>query len=343
MARIMFKAIFYVIVATLFFGCPKHRGAAIPPIEGLEELPLFQVADFTRTPEIASAGFPIVSSEDEVFFYDIRLRQLFKSDLDRPKLLPVGRSGEGPGEYTRVLGLLLEKEHLYVLDARRKIICMDKAGSLVWEEEFTQNFTGLIGKNGDAFYLAEMRTEEDGQFLLGLTKWARDKGARLLCEKPIVTGRGYALYEGKLIEGGGIFFLANPVFAMIKNAFVISASAKYEFDISDLDGNISQTRVYGAPAPELTEDMKKLDSSQGLGNYAIVKILPLERGFLAVSNYYLKGKPRIDRFSLSGDLVSSHILPFEFDPPSKDVVTQGEYLFYINTDLPGFQVFRIAD
>jgi hypothetical protein len=274
MARISFKAILLVFVSTLFSGCPKHQGAALPPMEGLEELPLLQVADFTKKPEIASAGYPIVSSEDEVFFFDIRLRQLFKSELDRPKLRPVGSFGEGPGEYTRVLGLLLEKEHLYVLDARRKIICMDTAGNLVWEEEFTHNFTGLVGKNGGAFYLAEMRMTEDGQFLLGLTEWARDKRARLLCEKPIVTARGYALYEGKLIEGGGIFFLANPVFAMIKNALVVSASAKYAFDISDLDGNISQARVYGAPAPELTEGMKKFDSSKDLGNYAIAKILP---------------------------------------------------------------------
>jgi hypothetical protein len=334
---------FSIIVSICFFGCQKHREKTLPAIEGLEELAFLQVADFTKMPEIVSPAYAIASSGNEIFFFDFRSKQLFRSDLDEQRILPVGRSGEGPGEYTRVLGLLLNKEHLYILDARRKIICMDTAGKLVWEEEFTQNFTGLVGKNGDAFYLAEMRTTGDGQFLLGLTEWTRDKGARLLCEKPIVTGRGYALYEGKLIEGGGIFFLANPVFAMIKNALVVSASAKYEFDISDLDGNISQTRVYGAPAPELTEDMKKLDSSQGLGNYAIAKILPLERGFLAVSNYYLKGKPRIDRFSPSGDLISSHILPFEFDPPSKDVVIQGEYLFYIDADLPGFQVFRIAD
>jgi len=342
MARFSFKAIFLVIVTTLFFGCPKHRGTALPPIEGLGELPLHQVADFTKTPELASAGYPIVSSEDEVFFFDIRLRQLFKSDLDRPMLRPVGSPGEGPGEYTRIMGLLLEKDHLYVLDARRKIICMDTAGKLVWEEKIPYDFTGLVGKNGDAFYLAERRAQDDGQFMLGLTEWTRDKGARLLCEKPIVTARGYALYEGKLIEGGGIFFLANPVFAMIKNALVVSASVKYEFDISDLDGIILQTRLYGAPAPELTEAMKKSDSSMDLGNYAIAKILPLERGFLAVSNYYLEGKPRIDRYSPSGDLISSHILPFEFNPPSKDVVIQGEYLFYIDTQLTGFQVFRIA-
>ncbi len=343
MPRISFKAIFLVIVFTLFLGCPKHRGAELPPMEGLEDLPLLQVADFTKTPEIASAGYPIVSSEDEVFFFDSRSRQLFKSDLDRPKLRPVGRPGEGPGEYSMVMGLLLEKERLYVLDARRRIIRMDTAGQLVWEEKFTYDFTGLVGKKGDAFYLAELRTQEDGRFLLGLTEWTRDKGARLLCEKPIVTARGYALYEGKRIEGGGIFFLANPAFAMIKNALVASASARYEFDISDLDGIILQTRVYGAPAPELTEDMKKFDSSKDLGNYAIAKILPLERGFLAVSNYYLNGKPRIDRYSPSGELISSHILPFEFDPPSKDVVIQGEYLFYIDRELPGFRVFRMAD
>ena len=333
---------FSVIVSIGFFGCQKHREKTLPPIEGLEELALLQVADFTETPEISSAAFPIVSSEEEIFFFDVLSKQLFRSDLDKQKIIPVGRSGEGPGEYTGILGLLLENDRLYVLDAHRKVICMDPAGNLVWEEKFAPDFSGFIGKKGESFYFAEMRMQAAGQFMSELTEWTRAKGARLLCEKPIVTGRGYAVYEGKLIEGGGIFFLANPAFAMIGDNFVASASTKYEFDLLDLDGNIVQKHAFEAPDPELTEDMKRFDPSKSLKNYAIAKIMALNKGFLIVSNYYLKGRPRIDRFSSSGDLVSSHILPFRLDPPSKDIVIQGEYLFYIDRDYPGFKVFRLG-
>jgi len=332
-----------VIVSALYFGCHKHRENKLPPIESLKELELLQVADFTTTPEIASAAFPIVSSGDVTFFFDYQSKQLFKSSLDRQNIIPVGRSGEGPGEYTQILGLLLEKESLYVLDSRRKVICMDMSGQLIWEEKFTPDFTGLIGKRGDAFYFTEMRMNESGQFLLGLTEWTRAEGARVISEKPIVTARGYAIYDGKLIEGGGIFFLANPAYALIRNALVISASSKYEFDILDFDGNIAQTHAFEAPDPELTEGMKTFNSSGSLKNYAVAKIMPLDRDILIVSNYYLKGKPRIDRFSASGVLISSNVLPFEFAPPSKDIVIQGQYLFYIDRDLPGFRAFRFGD
>ncbi|MCK7490709.1 MAG: hypothetical protein MZW92_02190 [Comamonadaceae bacterium] len=104
------------------------------------------------------------------------------------------------------------------------------------------------------------------------------------------------MYDGKLIEGGGIFFLANPAYALIRNALVISASSKYEFDILDFDGNIAQTHAFEASDPELTEGMKTFNSSGSLKNYAVAKIMPLDRDILIVSNYYLKGKPRIDRF-----------------------------------------------
>lgn len=332
-----------VIASTLIFGCQRHRVKALPPIEDLEELALLQVADFTKTSKLASAAFPIVSSGDETFFFDFRLKQLFKTDLDPQKIISVGRSGEGPGEYTRILGLLLEDKNLYVLDARRKVICMDTAGNLVWEEKFTPDFNGVIGKRGDVFYFTEMKTHENGLFMLGLAEWTRANGARPICEKPIVTAQGYAIYEGKRIEGGGIFFLANPAFAMIRNTLVVSASDKYEFDILDFNGNITLMHAFKAPDPELTEKMKGFNSSENLRNYAIAKIMPLNGDFLIVSNYYIKGRPRIDRFSPSGKLVSSHILPFEFDPPSKDIVIQGEYLFYIDRDYPGFQVFRFSN
>ena len=104
-----------------------------------------------------------------------------------------------------------------------------------------------------------------------------------------------------------------------------------------------QKHAFEAPDPELTEDMKRFDPSKSLKNYAIAKIMALNKDFLIVSNYYLKGRPRIDRFSPSGDLISSHILPFKLDPPSKDIVIQGEYLFYIDRDYPGFKVFRLGD
>lgn len=337
-------ASFLVIVSTLLCGCQRRRGGGtLPPIEGLGELALRQVADFTKMPELASMALPLVRLGNTIYFYDSRLNQLFRSDLDTRRIIPVGRPGEGPGEYTAILGLHLEGNDLYVLDARRKVICMDTAGQLIWEEGVTESFRAIIGKKGDAFYFTEMRVQENAQHMLGLIEWTRAQGSRLLCERPIVTGRGDAIYEGKRIKGGGIFYLANPAFALIKNTLVASASEKYEFDILDLDGNVTQTRAFRTPVPELTEVMKRLDPSGSLKNYAIAKILPLDEGFLAVSNYYLKSRPRVDRFSPSGNLVSSHILPFEFDPHSKDIIVQGDCLFYLDRDNPGFRVFQISD
>ena len=130
---------------------------------------------------------------------------------------------------------------------------------------------------------------------------------------------------------------------MIGNNLVVSASNKYEFDILDFNGRLMQTHAFEAPDPDLTKEFKTFGPSESLKNYAIAKMMSLNKDLLIVSNYYLKGRPRIDRFSPSGNLISSHILPFEFDPPSKDIVIQGEYLFYIDRDYPGFQVFRFSN
>jgi hypothetical protein len=325
-----------------FIGCQKHAEKKLPPIENLDELELSQVADFTETAEIASAAIPAISSEDEVFFFDSRLKQLFKSDLYSQKIIPLGRYGEGPGEYTGILGLFLENDNLYFLDVHRKIVCLDKEGNLIWEEKFTPNFTGITGKKGEAFYFTEIKTDEDGHFMMGLNEWTSAQEPRLLCEKPIVTVQGNAMVDGKIIKGGGFFFLANPAFAQIGNVLAVSASNKYEFEILDLDGNRTNTYTFKAPDPDATEMMKQFKSAESVKNYAIAKILSLNEDLLILSHYYREGKPRIDRFSLSGDLLSSHILPLDFNPPYKDVIIQGGYLVYIDRDYPGFKVFQFS-
>ncbi len=329
---------FIMIVSLCFVGCQKHAEKILPPIENLDELALFPVADFTEITEIASAAIPVISPEDEVFFFDSRMKQLFKSDLSSRKVIPIGRYGEGPGEYTGILGLFLENDNLFFLDSHRKIVCLDKEGHLIWEEKFTPNFTGIIGKKGEAFYFTEIKTDEDGHFMMGLNEWTRAQKPRLLCEKPIVTVQGNATVYGKVVKGGGFLFLANPAFAHIGNVLAVSASNKYEFDILDLDGNITHTYTFKAPDPDATEMMKKFN----IKNYAIAKILSLNEELLIVSNYHREGKPRIDRFSLSGDLLSSYVLPFDFNPPYKDVVIQGGYLVYMDRDHPGFKVFQLS-
>ena len=341
--KMIYRAVSFLIIFSLFFvGCQKHAEKTLPPIESLDELALFPVADFTEITEIASPAIPVISPEDKIFFFDPRLKQLFKSDLSSRKVIPIGRYGEGPGEYTRIIGLLLENDNLYFLDGHRKIVCLDTEGHLIWEEKFTPNFTGIIGKKGEAFYFTEIKTDEDGHFMMGLSEWTRAQGPRLLCEKPIVTVQGNAMVGGKIVKGGGFFFLANPAFAHIGNVFAVSASNNYEYEILDLDGNRTQTYTLKAPNPDATEMMKKFKSIESIKNYAIAKILSLNEGLLIVSHYYREGKPRIDRFSLSGELLSSHILPFDFNPPYKDVVIQSDYLVYMDRDHPGFKVFQLS-
>jgi len=148
----IYRAVSFLIIFSLcFVGCQKHAEKIFPPIENLDELELFPVADFTEIPEIASAAMPVISSEGDIFFFDSRLKQLFKSDLSSQKVIPIGRYGEGPGEYTGIMGLLLENDNLYFLDVHRKIVCLDKEGHLIWEEKFTPNLLEYLVKKGKPF------------------------------------------------------------------------------------------------------------------------------------------------------------------------------------------------
>jgi len=92
--------------------------------------------------------------------------------------------------------------------------------------------------------------------MMGLSEWTRAQESRLLCEKPIVTVQGNAMVDGKIVKGGGFFFLANPAFAHVGNILAASASNKYEFEILDLDGNRTQTYAFKAPDADATEMIK---------------------------------------------------------------------------------------
>ncbi len=323
-----------------FSGCRARQDRALPPIGGLDDLPLVEVADFTQRPELASAASAIATDGDRVFFFDSRLKQLFRSSLVAPKIVPVGRSGEGPGEYAGIRGLILEDGRLYALDAARKMIAMDANGGLIWEEKTSAECIGLVGKTEEAFFFAEMRFDADGRPMLALTAWTRGQGSRLLCEKPIVSARGYAIYKGKLIEGGGIFFLANPAYATHPDGFLAAAAETYQFEMLDRQGKARRALAFRAPDPEVPEEWKGYSSAQALRNYAIAKFLPFDDGFYVLSNYHRDGKTRIDGFTRRGDLSSSHLLPLPFQPPAKDVFIQGHLLFYCDQDESGFRAFR---
>ena len=125
----------------------------LPPIESLKELPVEMAADFLNHDEIASPAMPVIAKDGTIFFYDSKLKQVFKTHLDNHKLLSIGKQGEGPKEYIDVRDMLIDGKYLYIIDAKQKLLCFGLDGSYQWEKRTDTQYNNLIAKKGDAFYL----------------------------------------------------------------------------------------------------------------------------------------------------------------------------------------------
>ncbi len=149
------------------------------------------------------------------------------------------------------------------------------------------------------------------------------------------------MVEGQVQEGGGIFFLAFPAFAVTRSGLVVSAGSSYQIELLDFEGEIITTIHKKAPKPIITESIKKYVWVENLKNMAVSRILSFDDDLLIISNYFRENKPRVDRFSRAGKLKKSYLLPLEFDYPAKTVTIQNDLLIYIDREQSGFKAYRM--
>jgi hypothetical protein len=135
-----------IVMNGVFFSLLSGAVQALPEIEALPELPLTLVRDFTDVEDIASPTLPVITGEGTLFFYDYKLKQLYRTHLDSRKFEPIGRFGEGPEEYDLISDIYLAKGLIYLLDSKGKILCYDMKGTFRWEDRPGKIFNKIPGQ-----------------------------------------------------------------------------------------------------------------------------------------------------------------------------------------------------
>jgi hypothetical protein len=336
-----------LIAAISFFLHAENQ--KIPSIDTLKTLPVQLVLDATTNEDIASPSMPVMAKNGTLFFFDVKLKQVFKTHMDNPKLIPISRSGEGPKEYAGVTSMIIENDLLYLVDWKGKILCFGLNGDFKWEEPTRKDRLDLKGKRGDKFYITAPSFQDNGQLSMDFCEWQKGGKLRLIYRLPELIVIGSSMVNGKIIKGSAIFPVSEPVFSVWNDNLFTAADSRYKFDIRGLDGKIRKSIIIDAPEPELNESQNHFASSIEK-TYALMDTYYDPPYIFVISNYFRDGKPRVDLFSSDGKLKKSFIMPVKVNCQSsmggsdnKSAVFSNRYLFYSNWEESGFQVYRVSE
>jgi hypothetical protein len=295
---------------------------------------------------------PVISKDGTIFFYDSKLKQVFKTHLDNNELLPIGRQGEGPKEYIDVRDMLLDGKFLYIIDAKQKLLCFGIDGIYQWEKRTDTQYNNLLAKRGDAFYLVGTSYDRSDFFDKSLFKWIEGQKRSLLTQLPQLYAKVEARTPGnkKIKNAVGILLFSRPVFCVCKDKDMIitAANNQYRFNILNTNGDKIKTITVNAPPPDYNKYQKQ---SKGLFKdkpYAISDIFCEPPNIIIISNYFRTDKPRVDFFSMEGMLKKSFLMPVKMNPETIIFARGGRlaeivngFLLYIDLDEVGFRVYRI--
>ncbi len=338
MKQVLYILFFSMLAPVLVVGADNPT---LPAIRSLKELPVELVKDFTGNKNIASPAQPVAAGEGSLFFYDYKLKQLGKANLEDDTITAVGRFGEGPKAYAGTASLWGDEAFVYCVDRKGKLHCFDPKGEFLWEDRLDKVNPRLVGMgNGGIFFYTFSRYSSKVRSLR-LFNRQKDKRALELMTLPVEFIAMKAYSNGKLLKGGGVMNVAVPAVALWDGMLVTSAYRDYRFDLRDLSGKQKSRVTMAAPAPQINPLWKKFKNIDVKKLYAIREIYPFKSTLAVVSNYYREDKPRIDFFDKKGTLLQSYILPFKANGGGDSVSIQGGYLFFWEWRKTGFKIYKI--
>lgn len=341
----MKKFFFTVLFVCLAFSLSAADKQKLPPLDSLKELPLKKIADFMDHDDIATSALPIISTSGDLFFFDSKHKQLFKTHLDNQKLTPISRFGEGPKEYTWILNMMYHESHLYSIDMKRKILCFDKNGGYKWERRIRDNFglsIRLLAKIGDTFFFRNSPLGPVDKNT-GIFRLNKDAGKfELIYELPRLMGQINSIINGKEVKGGGFISLAEPVFLITGDKIISSASNNFQLNILDLKGKTLSMVTLEVPEGKPVRNKIHQMVSPKTEPYAIKEIYNAGKYIAVVSNYFKDEKPRVDFFTIDGTLEKSYLLPFKtMNSPLPTYSISGKYLMHTDRNEVGFTIYEI--
>jgi hypothetical protein len=345
---------FTIIITFLLLLCRliPAETQKLPSLESLKELPVEIAADFFNHDDIASPAMPVMAKDGTMFFYDAKLKQVFKTHLDNHTLLPLSRQGEGPKEYIDIRDMLIDGKFVYMIDGKQKLLCFGTDGTYKWEKRTDIRYDHILAKKGDTFYLMGTSYDRSAFLFKRLYKWSEGKKRQLVTQLPQLYAEVGAMNpQGeKIVKAVGIFFFAKPVFCVYKDKDMIITAAdnQYRFNLLNINGSPIKTISVNAPLPHYSKYQKQFIKIFKDKPYAIFDIFCEPPYIVIISNYFKEDKPRVDFFSMEGILKKSFLMPVKMNPETLIFTRRGRlaeivngFLLYTDLDEVGFIVYKI--
>ncbi|GEM_PF-2391784 len=335
--------IFSLISVTIILGfCGKTSG--FPPTDSLKPLKLSLVADFSELEDVGLVGDVELMGNDEIVFTDVQRNTIYRTNISSRKLTPIGRSGEGPGEYSSVSDLYVDGDRLYIVEGRSKIMVYSIDGKFISEQKLKGNFfrAWFVGKIGEEFILAKMVMKNRIEPYLGVYRWKEGKEPELIVENPVSQKTKKRESAGRIAFQ--IFFISFPAYGVIEDKIFSSASHTYTFSFLDINGKIIKKVTIDAPEPQIHPSFRKGRKIKRDRIYAVIHAYMCRENLCLISSYYRDNFPRLDVFSKEGKYLRSYFIPLPFDRPiASTIKIQKGYLIFYSIENSGFKIYRLPE
>jgi hypothetical protein len=313
---------FTILITLLILLCRllPAETQKLPPIDSLKELPVEIAADFLDHDDIASPAMPVIAKDGTMFFYDAKLKQVFKTHLDKHKLVRLSKQGEGSKKYIDIRDMLIDGEYVYMIDSKQKLLCFGIDGKYKWEIRTDIQYDNILAKNGDTFFLVGTSYDSSDFLFKRLFKWRKGQKRLLVTQLPQLyyelMGRNPRTGKRSILLS--LYLFAEPVFCVCKkkDMIITAADNQYRFNLLNTNGSKIKTISIHAPAPDQNKFQKRHIEYLNDKPYAIFDIFCEPPYIVIISNYFKEDKPRIDFFSMEGIIKRSFLMPGKMNPES---------------------------
>ncbi|MCD6454444.1 MAG: 6-bladed beta-propeller [Candidatus Aminicenantes bacterium] len=334
----------YLTIVLVFILGFCGKKSTFVPTEKLPVLKLTLVSDFSTNEDLGIVGDAIITSKEEIFFFDIQKRVLYKANIKGKEVIQIGSKGEGPGEYTSIHSLIAEKDRIYASEDKGKIMTFSTDGKFIREQKVktTLRLVKFLGKIDGKFVLQSLTMKNNIEPYISLYTWEENKEPNLLLEYPVTAKTTKKEANGRIMFQ--IIFLSFPVYAVIDKKIFASASHSYKFSFFDISGKKISEVIMDAPKPERIPYYKNSSIFKDVDFYSVLNAGTCRDKLCVISSYFRDNHPRLDVFTRQGKYLKSYIIPLDYKRPILfSIKFQGDYLVYLTSEESGFKVYKLPE
>lgn len=334
------SVVLLIIIVSIVTGIKENLRKSENIVDEKESAEETVVLIHTATASLKRIHFFVLAPWGSYFVADSN--KITEWDSEGRYLREIGSQGQGPGQFSMIMGVKCEQDKIYINDQGRKIIIYSKEGDFIKQFLLDNFLTSSFFPVGEDEIVGISLSNMEAGILGQVTKIDSSGRITKIFEKPrphgqitIRTSKSGGVIGGVFSpEKTPMFFLARS-----RNGIWIAYNTSFNLRLYDYEGNLLREIGNNAmPAPPTPKTLiKKIFSSKIDSQLPIFnQILGDEAGRIYVfkTRAYRKRKDSVeaDVFSENGE----YLLSMRF--PAKPVLISNGNIYYISEDQDGWPV-----